>query len=275
MTALCYVNGEVRPVGESALPVTDLALQRGYGVFDFARTRDGRLFHFAEHLARLRRSAAALRLEVPLADDEIREIADRLIAGSDLRTPAIRMLLTGGPATDSPQLARPNFVVIAEEAIEYPAEVYERGADLITYEFLRELPHVKSINYLNAIRIEPLLRERNAFDVIYHSDPGGVTECPRSNVFLVHGDTVVTPADHVLHGITRAVVLRLAATFARVEERPVTLEELPRADEVFVTSTSKGVLPVRSLDGAPIADGEVGPRSRQLARLFEEDTRSG
>lgn len=274
MTALCYVNGTIGPVGESGVPVTDLALQRGYGVFDYARTHDGRLFHFADHLARLRRSAAELRLEVPLSDGELRELAERLIAGSDLRRPAIRMILTGGPATDSPQLARPNFVVIAEEAVDPPAGLFETGADVITYEFLRDLPHVKSINYLNAIRIEPLLRDRNAYDVIYHSDPEGVTECPRSNVFLVHGDTLVTPSDHVLHGITRSIVLRLAASRLRVEQRPVSLAELRAADEVFLTSTSKRLLPVRRLDDTPIGPGPPGIHTCVLSNLLAEYIRT-
>lgn len=269
MTRLCYVNGDIRDITATGIPVTDLALQRGYGVFDYARVRNGRLFRFDEHLARLRRSASELRLGLPLSDDELRDIADRLLAGSDLENPAIRLVLTGGSAEETPQLARPNLVVIAEEAVVYPAELYEHGADLITYEFLRELPHLKSINYLNAIRIEPLLRERNAFDVIYHSHPEGVTECPRSNVFVVHGNTLATPRDHVLPGITRGLVLKLAASCMQVEECPIPLEELRTADEVFVTSTSKGIIGVRSIDGQSVGDGSVGQHTRGLQRLLD------
>ena len=269
MKSLCYVNGEIKPAEEGVIGISDLSVQRGYGVFDYGRTYNGKLFHFEENLKRFRSSASELHMVPPVSDMRIREIAEELIEGSDLRTPAVRMILTGGY---SETLDAPNFIIIAEELPTYPNEIYEEGVRIIKYEYQRELPHIKSINYLNAIRLEPLKRERNASDILYHSAIG-ITECPRNNFFVFMGDTLVTPSDGVLHGVTRNIVLKLAAPYFRVEERRVDVEELGTADEAFVTSTTKGVLPVTEIDDSAVGEGKVGERSRTLMRLLDEYTR--
>ena len=271
MNNFCYVNGEIMPADEGRIGITDLALQRGYGVFDFGRTYNGKLFHFEDNLKRFRRSASALHLELPLSDQEIREIALQLIRESALKIPAIRLILTGGYSDSSLSLEHPNFIIITEELLTYPDKVYTHGANLITVEYQRELPHVKSINYLNAIRLEPLKREKKAFDILYHSE-NGITECPRNNFFAFIGDSLVTPSEHILHGITRKLVLQLAEKRFRVEERTLGLSELEGVDEAFVTSTSKRVLPVTRIDDRDVGDGRVGERTKAVMQLFDEYT---
>jgi len=271
MSNYCYVNGEIKPADEGGIGITDLALQRGYGVFDYGRTYNGKLFHFDDNIQRLRRSASALHLKLPLSDQEIRGIAVQLIQESDLKTPAIRLILTGGYSNYSSPLEHPNFIIIAEELPTYPPDVYSYGANLITVEYQRELPSVKSINYLNAIRLEPLKREKKAFDILYHSRHG-ITECPRNNFFLFFGDILVTPSEHVLHGITRKQILQLAGNHFQVEERTLGLSELEGADEAFVTSTSKRVLPITRIDDRDVGDGAVGVRTRKIMKLFDEYT---
>jgi D-alanine transaminase/branched-chain amino acid aminotransferase len=236
-------------------------------VFDYGRTYHGKLFHFDDNLARLRRSASELHLKLPLSDEEITEIAYQLITESELETPAVRLILTGGYSYSSPAFEHPNFIIIAEELATYPNDVYTRGAKLITVQYQRELPHVKSINYLNAIRLDPLKRKKRAFDILYHSQ-NGVTECPRNNFFIFRGNTLVTPKDHVLHGITRKLVLQLARDQFPVEERAISLSELDAADEAFITSTSKCVIPVVRIDDAHIGNGSVGSRTETIMRLF-------
>ncbi len=267
MKALCYVNGQIRPARDASIGVTDLGLQRGYGVFDYGRTYHGKLFHFDDNLARFRRSASELHLTLPISDEEITEIVDQLIEGSELETSAIRLILTGGYAYSSPAFEHPNFIIITEELPTYPSDVYTHGAKLITVQYQRELPHVKSINYLNSIRLDPLKRKKKAFDILYHSQ-NGVTECPRNNFFIFRGDTLVTPKDHVLHGITRQLVLQLASNQFAIEERAISLGELESADEAFVTSTSKGVIPIVRIDDFDIGDGSVGARTKTIMALF-------
>ena len=271
MNNLCYVNGEIKSTNEGAIGITYLALQRGYGVFDFGRTYNGKLFHFNDNIERFHRSASELHLKLPLSDQEIREIAVHLIQESDLRIPSIRLILTGGYSYSSPPLENPNFIIIAEELPTYPAEVYSRGAKVITVAYQRELPHVKSINYLNAIRLEPLKHEKKAFDILYYSQ-SGISECPRSNFFAFFGDTLVTPVEHILHGVTRKLILQLAAKRFPVEERMFSINELEVADEAFVTSTSKRVIPITRIDDKKIGSGAVGDRTRAIMQLFDDYT---
>ena len=271
MNNLCYLNGEIMSTNDGVIGITDLALQRGYGVFDFGRTYNGKLFHFEDNIERLRRSASELHLKLPLSDREIREIAIQLIQESNLKIPAIRLILTGGYSNYSSPLEHPNFIIIAEELPTYPADVYRYGAKVITVNYQRELPHVKSINYLNAIRLEPLKREKKAFDILYHSQ-NGITECPRNNFFAFFGDTLVTPSEHILYGITRKLILQLAAKQFQVEERTLGLNELEGADEAFITSTSKRVLPISRIDDREIGKGAVGDRTKAIMQLFDEYT---
>jgi D-alanine transaminase/branched-chain amino acid aminotransferase len=271
MKALCYVNGKIQSASDASIGVADLGLQRGYGVFDYGRTCNGKLFHFYDNLARFRHSASELHLKLPVSDEEITEIANQLIGGSELKTPALRLILTGGYSYSSPAFEHPNFIIIAEELPTYPGEVYTHGAKLITVQYQRELPHVKSINYLNSIRLDPFRQEKGAFDILYHSQ-NGVTECPRSNFFIFRGDTLVTPKDHVLHGITRKLVLQLARDQFPIEERAISFGELGAADEAFVTSTSKCVLPIVRIDDSDVGNGSVGARTKTIMRLFANYT---
>ena len=271
MKALCYVNGQIQSASDASIAVTDLGLQRGYGVFDFVRTWNGKLFHLKDHLARFRRSASELRLKLPISDQEITGIAEQLTGESEFEIPSVRLVLTGGCSYSSPALEHPNFIMIAEELFTYPGNVYARGAKLITVQYQRELPHVKSLNYLNAIRLEPLKREKRAFDILYHSY-NGVTECPRSNFFIFRGDTLITPQDDVLRGITRKLVLRLVRDQFPIEERAISLGELEAADEAFVTSTSKCVIPIVRIDDFDVGNGSVGTRTETITRLFADYT---
>lgn len=270
MKSLCYINGRITQTSDGLIGISDMALQRGYGIFDFSRLYNNKLFHFEDHIERLRRSASELHLVIPLINQEIYEIAAQLISDSDLNEPSIRMILTGGYSSS---LNKPNFIIVAEELPKYPAEVYEKGAKIITVEYQRELPHVKSINYINAIRLKQLKRDKKAFDMLYHSNHG-ITECPRSNFFAFRGDTLITPSDHILHGITRKLILKLASTHSPIEKRAMSLGEIDGIDEAFITSTSKRVVPVCRINNKNIGKGVVGDRTKTIMKLFDEYTQS-
>jgi D-alanine transaminase/branched-chain amino acid aminotransferase len=140
-----------------------------------------------------------------------------------------------------------------------------RSIALMTYAHQRQLPDVKTIDYLMAIWLQPLLREKGADDVLYHHN-GVIAECPRANFFLVTAEgTLVTPAANVLKGITRMKVLEVARGQFATEERDVLLDEVRTAKEAFITSTTKHVLPVTLIDGLPVGNGMIGPVARQLS----------
>jgi len=273
MNSLCFINGKIVRKSHARIGIDDLGLQRGYAVFDYARTYNGRLFHFPDYLERLRQSASALYLELPYSDEEIFEITTRLIGESDLKNPAVRLMLTGGKAREPAGFDRPNFIIITEELPYHPSELYIYGAKLITLEYQRELPHVKTTNYLNFIRLDPLKREKGAFSMLYYYQ-NRVTECPRDNFFIFVGDTLITPKDNVLQGITRKQILRLSRAHFSVEEREVSVQELSSADEAFTTSTSKGIIPIVQIDDHKIGSGSSGERTKTVMRLFQDYTES-
>ena len=146
--------------------------------------------------------------------------------------------------------------------------MFEKGFSIITYDHQRELPHIKSINYLMAVWLHPLLEQKKADDVLYHHN-NIITEFPRANVFVVTKENkLVTPACNMLKGITRKFVLEQAATFMEVEERDILVDELIDASEIFLTSTTKRVIPVLKVNDRVVGEGKPGPVASQLWQRF-------
>jgi branched-subunit amino acid aminotransferase/4-amino-4-deoxychorismate lyase len=266
---VCFIDGKIVRGDEACIPVDDLGLQRGYAVFDYARTYHGRLFHAADHIARLRRSAEALHLDLAYSDDEIVATAMKLFQLLGEKDAGMRMILTGGSAHAANLLERPRFILVAEELPTYPVHIHEKGVKLITHEFERDLPYVKSTNYVTGFRLIPEKKEKGAFEVLY-CWRGRLLECTRDNFFVFRGGVLATPGDYVLHGITRQVILSLARPHLRVEERDVLVDELDVIDEAFLASTSKQIVPIVRIDDRQIGGGTVGERTKWVMGLFQE-----
>lgn len=269
MNRYCYVNGKIVPADEAFISVFDLGLQRGYGVFDVVRTYKGKFFHFDDHIKRLRRSAVKLRLELPLTNEKIHEVADDLIRRWNFNSPLIKLFLTGGTSSEDKSETKSNFIMTTEEMQAYEKNLYTGGGRLITNEFQRELPEIKSTNYLNSLILEPLRKSRSAADVLYFSKDG-FSECTRSNFFMLKKNILITPRLHILEGITRKIILNISKQIFHIEERNIFPYELDSADETFITSTSKGILPIVQIDNQKIGEGIVGPGTRKLSALFNE-----
>ncbi|MBN1301336.1 MAG: aminotransferase class IV [Melioribacteraceae bacterium] len=261
----CYIKGEIIPVAEASISITDSGLQRGWAIFDYVRTYNGYLFHFADHYYRFTKSAAGLNMQVPISENELKHIAYELIKKSELINPSVRMILTGG---DSSSKGNARLIIIAEELYVYQDDLYFKGGKLVSVEFQRELPEIKSTNYANSFRLNNKMKQAGAFEILYHSI-SGVTECTRSNIFAFIDNKLVTPKDNILKGVTRKIILNLAGKNYTVETRTVTLKELLMAAEVFVTSTSKGIIPVVQIDNYKIG---IGLRTTKLMNLFCEYT---
>jgi D-alanine transaminase/branched-chain amino acid aminotransferase len=149
-------------------------------------------------------------------------------------------------------------------------EAFEKGMRLVTYPHMRQMPDVKTIDYLMAIWLQPFIREKNADDVLYHRD-GLVSECPRSNFFIVtKDDELITPANNILKGVIRGKLLQLAGGSYTTIERPVALEDIRGAREAFITSTTKHIVPVLQIDGRPMGDGSPGRITRLLRQQLDK-----
>lgn len=259
-----YINDQFVNEEAASLHVSDLSMQRGYGVFDFFRTLNAVPLFMDEHLDRFFTSANALHLSVGKSANELKEIIHHLIKTSSLKEAGIRLMLTGGYSTDSYHPGTPNLVITCKPVKTAGPSDFEKGYRIITHEHQRELPHIKSINYQMAVWLLPLLKEKGVDDVLYHSN-GIITEFPRSNIFIITSDQkMVTPARNILLGITRKTIIDIQKKVNPVLERDILLEELNTASEIFLTSTTKKLLPIVEVDGRQIGNGLPGPVTRSV-----------
>ncbi len=269
MTMITYamLNGKLSRAEALSLHVSDLSILRGYGIFDFFLFLKGQPLFLDDYLDRFYRSASLLHLESPFSRADFAEQILQLIEANGCQEGGIRLLLTGGYSVDGYTPAEPNVLVLQYPL---PAQAWDTSATLklMTHQHLRELPEIKTTNYITGISLLPQLKKHGADDLLY-LDGEWVRESVRSNFFLVlEGERVVTPALKILAGVTRKQVLHLARQRYTVEEREVHVSEIAGAREAFFTSSTKGIFPVVQIDGRPVGDGNPGPVSKQLQKDF-------
>lgn len=266
----CSINGNITPMQNASASLKDLGLLRGYGVFDFFKVAGGIPLYLKAHLQRLQHSAQAFRLPMPKDEKGMAEAVYNLIEANDMHEGCIRILLTGGDSADGYQLAAPNCYITPHAFPKKQDAQYQNGIAVCTYDYQREMPDVKSTNYMMGVWLQPWLKEQQADDVIYCRN-GVVSETPRSNVFVVTASgELITPAAGMLKGITRNNVLKLAPGIMRVHEQELTMVDLHTAAEIFITSTTKGVLPVCRLNHQPVGNGSPGPYALRLQGMLAE-----
>ena len=273
-----YVDGEFVPADRAMIPVDDLALVRGIGVFDLLRTYHGRACFLKAHVDRLLTSARSIDLELPWSHDEICSVALETLSRNQLEEANIRIIVTGGSSDDfmSP-VGKPRLLVLVSPLPKLPEEWYRAGIKVITRKIRRINPGAKSINYLTAAVALRHARAQGAVEVLYLDDDDHVLEGTTSNVFAFFDGRLVTPEQGILPGITRKVVLEIASGNFPIERRDLPIQELRTAQEVFITGTNKGLVPVVDVDGIRIGDGRPGPVAGRMTALLEArlETESG
>jgi branched-chain amino acid aminotransferase len=259
------INNELIPEAQATLGIGDLSIQRGYGIFDFFKIIDNRPIFIDAHLNRFYNSAKEMHLDVGMDRQALKQAVSNLLEKNNLPNSAIKIILTGGYSDDGyAMVGKPNLIITQ---VHFVMENHDdlTGLKLVTYNHQRQLPTVKTIDYLQAIRLRPFVISSNADDVLYHNN-GFITECPRANFFIVTENEIITPKDHVLRGITRSKLLGLEVENYKIIERAIALEELALAKEAFVTSSTKNTWPVIAIDGKQIGDGKPG----KVAGLINE-----
>ena len=268
-----YIDGEFVDENEAVLPVTDLAILRGYAVFDFLRTYNGHPFHLEAHLQRLRNSAALIGLDCHWSLAELTDIVDQTLARNDYAESNIRLLITGGDSEDSISPGRhPRLLVMVRPVTPYPEIWYEEGIKIITARLNRYIPGAKSTDYIRAIVTLKDAEAAGAIESVYVNKDDQVLEGTTSNLFIVRENTVITPSDDILPGITRDVLLEIMQPDLPLDLRPVSRQELLTADEAFVASSTKEVVPVVQVDEQTIGDRLVGPVTKKVMALFRDYT---
>ena len=275
-----WLNGELVGADEARISVFDHAVLYGDGCFEGIRAYGGRVFKLASHLDRMYASAEKLRLTPPYPKDEIDRAIRTTLAANGLTDAYIRLVFTRGVGTlglHPFRCPKPTAFVITDSIELYPPELYESGMDVIVATQRRIPvesldPAIKSLNYLNNILAKIEAIDAEVLEAIMLNVDGEVSECTGDNIFLVVDGVVVTPSSSagILHGVTRRYVLEeLAPALGHaVEERPLALEEVFGADEVFLTGTAAEIIGVKRIDGRTIGCGAVGPVTKALTAEF-------
>jgi branched-chain amino acid aminotransferase len=274
--SICYFEGAFRPVSECRLPVTDLVIQRGVGVFDSLRLYEGKPFAAAAHMERLENSAKAAGMNI--SGETINEITRVIREGArrpdcpDSGECVIKPYITGGDSVDRGFFPNPRWFVVFEGGMTVHPEEYENGIALQPTRESRPYPLVKSVNYLVG-----LMQEAGRSDILecLYCPGGHVLETLKSSFFIISGGKLITaPVGSVLGGVTRSIVIQLARENGiQVDERIPDISELETADEAFLTGTWKEVLPVVRVGDTVIGGGKPGPITRRLHGIYRENLR--
>lgn len=280
MASVVNINGRLCGEHEAVISVFDHGFQYGDGVYEVVRTYGRQLFLFGPHMRRLRESAAAIALPVPMEDGEMRS---RILATMDAFGGTsecyVRILLTRGVGEftyDPRACPSPTLVIIVKALAPQAAHAYEQGVRVAQVSVLRNHPgtvdpRIKSMNLLNnALGMQQAIA-RGAFEALMKNYRGEIVECSQSNFFVLKQGVLATPpADAgLLVGITRGFVLRLAHDLGLpTEERPLFEGDLETADEAFLTSTTKEIVPIVTVDERRIGTGRPGPVTGRLLAAY-------
>lgn len=280
MSIAVNIDGRITGEREATIPVLDHGFLFGEGVYEVLRTYHQRPFLFPEHMARFRASASRIALACPLDDEAILSRVRETIAAAHLSGEAyVRLVLTRGVGDlvyDPAACPSPTLVIIVKPHVAPPPTVLAQGVRLALVSVVRNLPQsvdpaIKSNNLLNnALAMQEAYR-RGAFEALMKNHRGDLCECAQSNVFLVRDGALWTPPRDagLLVGITRGFVIELASGLGiDVHEEALREDDLATADEAFITSTTREMVPVVAVDDVRVGSGVPGPVTRRLADAF-------
>ena len=283
MTRTVYVNGEYLPENEAKISIFDRAFLMADGVYEVTSVLDGKLIDFDGHAVRLERSLKELDMRAPCSKDELLEIHRELVRINGIEEGLVYLQVTRGAPGDrdfvfpDPETTEPTLVLFTQNKpglADSPAA--KEGIKVISIEDVRwGRRDIKTVQLLYPSMGKMMAKKAGADDAWMVED-GFVTEGTSNNAYIVKGNKIITRAlsNDILHGITRAAVLRFAKEAQmQVEERNFTVDEAKEADEAFVTSASAFVMPVVELDGVKLGDGTPGKVAPRLREIYLEESR--
>lgn len=270
---LAAVNGRIMPAAAATISVLDLGFLRGVGAFETFRTyAGGHPDALDEHLRRLWEACAAFGVAPVTTAAEVRALVGTMYAQAGYEELRVNLVVTPGVNTRGVFGAdAPTWVVIARDVHAPPPEHYRDGISAVTFVASRQLPLLKTTSYLLGATGLGLAERAGAQEAFYCDEQDRITEGVTSNVLIRTGATIVTPVRACLPGITKARLKPLAQAHGlRWEERDLPRSELLAAEEVWITSAVRELMPVVRVDGRPIADGRPGAWAPRLRTLLHE-----
>src|SRR6266516_962948 len=279
-----YIDGKYYDQKNAKISVFDHGLLYGDGIFEGIRAYNGRVFKLTEHIDRLFCSAKAILLKIPLSHGEIVRAVVETCRRNKIRDGYVRLLVTRGAGTlglNPNRCKNPSIIIIADKIQLYPAELYQRGMEIITVPTTRNLhsalnPAIKSLNYLNNILAKIEANNAGCEEAIMLNAEGFVSECTGDNIVIVKAGQMLTPplSAGALHGITRRVVMEIAEESGyRVAEPNLTRYDLFNAEECFLTGMGAEIVPIVKIDGRVIGNGKPGSVTQKLVGQYHALTK--
>jgi D-alanine transaminase len=282
MTRTVYLNGEYLPEDEAKISIFDRGFLMADGVYEVTSVLGGKLIDFEGHALRLQRSLDELEMQHPSSRDDLLEVHRELVRLNDITDGMIYLQITRGSAGDRdfayPSKDTAPTIVLFTQAKPGMADspMAKTGMKVISIADQRwGRRDIKTVQLLYP-SMGKMMAKAAGCDDAWMVEDGAVTEGTSNNAYIVKGNTIITRqlSHEILHGITRAAVLRFALEAQmKIEERPFTIEEAQDADEAFITSASTFVMPVVEIDGAAVGAGTPGPVAARLREIYLDESR--
>jgi branched-chain amino acid aminotransferase len=280
LPGLANINGSITSIAEGRIPVLDHGFLFGDSIYETLRTYRQKPFLFSRHFERLRRSARAVFMDLPWSREQTySEVLRTLRNAGTASEHRIRITITRGTGDVSPDSAsceRPNVIIFATPLPALPETVYTDGVEVIVSSFYRsrQLGDAKTGNLLRSVLAFREAKAAGAFEAITLTSEGRISDGITSNIWLIQGTQLLTPstASGILEGITRAVVLDLAKRAGLgVTEDVLDLAEIDKSNELFLTSSTRGVVPIVGVSGKPVGSGKPGPVTQRLMEAYRRE----
>src|SRR5664280_255206 len=280
-----YIDGKFYDERDAKISVFDHGLLYGDGIFEGIRAYHGLVFRLKEHIDRLFCSAKSIVLKVPRSRAALTEAVLESCRKNKIQDGYIRLVITRGVGTlglNPKRCKKPSVIIIVGKIQLFPAELYDRGMEIITVPTVRNLhsalnPAIKSLNYLNNILAKIEANNAGCEEAVMLNSEGFVSECTGDNIFILKAGKLMTPPlfAGALYGITRQVVMEMAMQSGiPVSEPNLTRYDLFTADECFVTGTGAEIVPVVKIDGREIGTGKPGTVTKQLVTQYRALTKA-
>jgi len=251
------INGKIVDEKKACIPATSEAFLFGYAVFETIRTYNQKIFRLDDHLARLYVSADIVSMK-PKWDfkQAYEEVVKVLEIKKSWKDSKIRLILS-----------KEDLIVMVEKIQEKPAEMYKKGVKLVSFNGKRNIPHAKTLADCFSYVAKNHATSCGVYESVLVDEKSYVRECSYANIFWVNGGEIYTTNKEILFGITRETVIEIAG---ECKFEGIKFKSLLHADEVFITQSTSGILPVSEINGAKIGSGKPGPVTKKLMKKFEK-----
>ncbi len=263
---ISYNNGEYAFTNEIKISVDNLAYNRSFGVFDFMRMEKKTILFLEDYLKRFNGSQRFLFNKAPYSKQQLKEILSTLIDLNGVEESTFKFILSANIINNQ---MTPHLVILNAPYNAYSPEFFTKGVGLLEKEYVRDFSEYKTLNYLTSFQYFEEYQKTNSIDVLFHYK-NQVSEGSRSNVFMVNNGKIYTSKNDILHGVTRTAIMRDFKNNLKVNVKNIRFDEILKADEVFISSTLKKVMPIVKIGNKTIKDGKVGPITKQAMQRFEE-----